>query len=213
VEGVRQPRSDVARNRRLLVEAAIESFQELGWDVPLDTVARRAGVGNATLYRHFPTRDDLYEAVFAVLHERLGHVLERYRDVDDGWRALQGLIVEIYATAPVSPGVGSPAEDRLDTSPSLRAVVTEISEALDRVLRLAQTQGSVRPDVDLEDLGLLLESIKPVFAVSAKVAPELWRRHLALLLDALRAGGASPLPPRLSDAEERVRLARAARRR
>jgi AcrR family transcriptional regulator len=213
VEGVRQPRSDVARNRRLLVEAAIESFQELGWDVPLDTVARRAGVGNATLYRHFPTRDDLYEAVFAVLHERLGHVLERYRDVDDGWRALQGLIFEIYATAPVSPGVGSPAEDRLDTSPSLRAVVTEISEALDRVLRLAQTQGSVRPDVDLEDLGLLLESIKPVFAVSAKVAPELWRRHLALLLDALRAGGASPLPPRLSDAEERVRLARAARRR
>jgi len=57
---VRQLRSDVARNRRLLVEAAMESFQELGWDVPLDTVARRAGVGNATLYRHFPTRDDLY---------------------------------------------------------------------------------------------------------------------------------------------------------
>ena len=46
---MRQQRSDVARNRRLLVEAAIESFQEFGWDVPLDTVARRAGVGNATL--------------------------------------------------------------------------------------------------------------------------------------------------------------------
>src|SRR3954453_22400263 len=92
---VRQLRSDVARNRRLLVEAAIESFQELGWDVPLDTVARRAGVGNATLYRHFPTRDDLYEAVFAVLHERLGHVLEHYENASDGWQALQGLIIEI----------------------------------------------------------------------------------------------------------------------
>ena len=72
---MRQPRSDVARNRRLLVEAAIESFQEFGWDVPLDRVARRAGVGNATLYRHFPTRDDLYEGAFAEIHERLGAVL------------------------------------------------------------------------------------------------------------------------------------------
>jgi AcrR family transcriptional regulator len=210
---VRQPRSDVARNRRLLVEAAIEAFQEFGWDVPLDTVARRAGVGNATLYRHFPTRDDLYEAVFAVLHERLAGVLERYRDADDGWAALQGLVFEIYATAPVGPGVGSPAEDRLDTSPSLRAVVSEVGEALDRVLRLAQRQGSVRTDVDLEDLGLLLESMKPVFAVSAKVAPAMWRRHLALLLDALRAGSASALPPRMEDAEERARLARVVRRR
>jgi AcrR family transcriptional regulator len=209
---VRQPRSDVARNRRLLVEAAIESFQELGWDVPLDTVARRAGVGNATLYRHFPTRDDLYEAVFAVLHERLGHVLEHYEDASDGWQALQGLIIEIYETAPVGPGVGSPAEERLDTSPSLRAVVTEVGDALDRVLRLAQSQGSVRADVDLEDLGLLLESVKPVFAVSARVAPDLWRRHLVLLLDALRAGAASPLPPRLSDPDQRARLARAVRR-
>jgi AcrR family transcriptional regulator len=209
---VRQPRSDVARNRRLLVEAAIESFQELGWDVPLDTVARRAGVGNATLYRHFPTRDDLYEAVFAVLHERLGHVLEHYENASDGWQALQGLIIDIYETAPVGPGVGSPAEDRLDTSPSLRAVVTEVGDALDRVLRLAQSQGSARADVDLEDLGLLLESVKPVFAVSARVAPELWRRHLVLLLDALRAGTASPLPPRLSDPDQRARLARVVRR-
>jgi len=184
---VRQPRSDVARNRRLLVGAAIESFQEFGWDVPLDTVARRAGVGNATLYRHFPTRDDLHEAAFAEIHQRLVAVLARYRDVDDGWTALRGLVFEIYATAPVGPAIGTPAQERLDTSPSLRSVVAEIGEALDRLLRLAQSQGSARADVDLEDLGLLLDSVRPVVAVSAKVAPELWRRHLALVLDALRA--------------------------
>jgi len=208
---VRQPRSDVARNRRLLVGAAIESFQEFGWDVPLDTVARRAGVGNATLYRHFPTRDDLHEAAFAEIHERLVAVLARYRDVDDGWRALRELVVEIYATAPVGPAIGTPAQERLDTSPSLRSVVAEIGEALDRLLRLAQSQGSVRPDVDLEDLGLLLDSVRPVVAVSAEVAPELWRRHLALVLDALRAEVASPLPPPVTDVEQRRRLAHAVR--
>lgn len=208
---MRQPRSDVARNRRLLVEAAIESFQEFGWDVPLDTVARRAGVGNATLYRHFPTRDNLHEAAFAEVHERLTAVLERYRDVDDGWQALHGLAVEIYATAPVGPAVGIPAQERLDSSPSFRSVVTEIGDALARLLRLAQSQGSARTDVDLEDLGLLLDSVRPVVAASDKVAPELWRRHLALVLDALRAEGASPLPPPMADAEQRLRLTRAVR--
>jgi AcrR family transcriptional regulator len=208
---MRQPRSDVTRNRRLLVEAAIESFHELGWDVPLDTVARRAGVGNATLYRHFPTRGDLYEAAFAEIRERLAAVLDRYRDVDDGWNALHELVVEIYSTAPVGPAMGSPAQERLDTSPSLRSVVTDVRDALDRLLRLAQSQGSARTDVDIEDLGLLLDSLRPLVAASAKAAPELWQRHLALVLDALRREAASPLPPRVADAEQRLRLARAAR--
>lgn len=193
---MRQPRSDVARNRRLLVEAAIESFNELGWGVPLDTVARRAGVGNATLYRHFPAREDLYEAAFAEIRHRLTAVLDRYQKVDDGWRALHGLIVEIYATAPVGPTVDGPAADRLDTSPSSRAVVTEVRSTLDRVLRLAQRQGSVRTDVDVDDLGRLVESLRLVGAASDRSAPEVWRRHIALVLDALRAEAASPLPPR-----------------
>ena len=208
---MRQPRSDVTRNRRLLVEAAIESFHELGWDVPLDTVARRAGVGNATLYRHFPTREDLYEAAFAEIRERLAAVLDRYRDVDDGWQALHGLVVDLYSTAPVGPTMGSPAQERLDSSPSLRSVVTDIRDALDRLLRLAQSQGCARTDVDVEDLGLLLDSLRPLVAASAKAAPELWQRHLVLVLDAVRAGAASPLPPRVGDAEQRLRLTRAAR--
>lgn len=208
---MRQRRSDVARNRRLLLEAAIESFHEFGWDVPLDTVARRAGVGNATLYRHFPSRDDLYEAAFAEIRERVAAVLDRYRDVDDGWTALHGLLFDIYSTAPVGPAMGSPAQDRLATSPSLRSVVTETRDVLDRVLRLAQRQGSARADVDVEDLGLLLDSLRPVVAASDKVAPELWQRHLVLVLDALRAEAASPLPPRMGDAEQRLRLTRVAR--
>ena len=204
-------RSDVARNRRLLVEAAIASFEELGWDVPLDTVARRAGVGNATLYRHFPTRDDLYEAAFAEIRGRLAAVLGRYQDVDDGWRSLHGLMAEMCSAAAVGPAMGSPVQERLDTSPSLRSAVAEVRETLDRVLRLAQSQGSVRVDVDLEDLLLLLDPLRSLVVASDKVAPEFWQRHLVLLLDALRAEAASPLPPPVGDVEQRLGLARAVR--
>ena len=208
---MRQPRSDVARNRRLLVEATIEAVREHGWDVALDTVARRAGVGNATLYRHFPTRDDLYEAAFAEVRERLGAVLARYADVDDGRQALHEMIAAVYSTAPLAPGMNDPARERLDTSPSLRWIVTEVRATLARLLQLAQSQGSIRGDVDLEDLGLLLHSLRPIIAASDEVAPQMWRRHLTLLLDALRPGAASPLPDRPGDAEQRLRILHAVR--
>lgn len=193
---MRQTRSDVARNRGLLVEAAIESFRELGWDVPLDAVARRAGVGNATLYRHFPTRQDLNEAAFVEIRSRLTEVLDRYRSVDDGWAALHGLVVEIFSTARVGPAMGGSLQDRIDTSPSLRSLVAEVRGVLHQVLRSAQEQGSVRADVDVDDLGLLVDSLRSVIASSDRTAPQVWRRHLVLMLDALRAEAASPLPPR-----------------
>jgi AcrR family transcriptional regulator len=205
---VRQPRSDVARNRRLLIEATIESFSDHGLDVPLDTVARRAGVGNATLYRHFPTRDDLYEAAFGEIRERFAAVLARYEDVDDGWRALHELIFEIFSTAPLVGPVGQVDKERLDASPSLRWIVTEVHATLDRVLQFAQSQGAVRADVDVEDLSLVVDTLRRVVAASGNDAPELWHRHLVLVLDALRPAAASPLPARLSDVEQRIRLTR-----
>lgn len=208
---MRHPRSDVARNRRLLVEAAIESFHELGWEVPLDTVARRAGVGNATLYRHFPTREDLYEAACAEIRQHLAAVLDRYREAEDGWEALHGLMFDLFSAALAGPGMGRADLARLDTSPSLRSFVTEVNDVLDRLLRLAQYQGSVRSDVDLDDLGLLLDSLRPVVAASYKAAPELWHRQLVLVLDALRTTATSSLPPRMADVEQRLRIIRAVR--
>ena len=91
--------------------------------------------------------------------------------MDDGWQALHGLVVDLYSTAPVGPTMGSPAQERLDSSPSLRSVVTDIRDALDRLLRLAQSQGCARTDVDVEDLGLLLDSLRPLVAASAKGSP------------------------------------------
>src|ERR687887_1500113 len=81
-------RSDARRNRKLLLQAAGEVLREDGLDASLDEIARRAGVGNATLYRHFPTREKLCEAVFAEAGEELKLIWERVLCVEDPWQAL-----------------------------------------------------------------------------------------------------------------------------
>lgn len=74
----RKPRADAERNRERILESAKEVFAEDGAAASLDEIARRAGVGNATLYRHFPTRDDLIEAVYRGIVERLAAAEERF---------------------------------------------------------------------------------------------------------------------------------------
>jgi AcrR family transcriptional regulator len=209
----RRPRRDAERNRRLLVQAAVETFRVDGLDVALDAIARRAGVGNATLYRHFPTREDLYEAVFADAGERLSEVTRRYAEATDGAAALRAFVEDLYSISPVSSELGKLADERLDVSPALRQIVEDVRATLVRLLALAQEQGSVRRDVDLDDLELLLSGLKAVVVATAEVAPGLWRRHLALLLDALRPSVGPGLPAPDVDPELRRRLGRAAQNR
>src|SRR5919202_951479 len=81
-------RTDARRNRRRLLESAREVMREQGLDASLGEIARRAGVGNATLYRHFPTREALCEAVFAEYGSELEEISERVLRIPDAWEAL-----------------------------------------------------------------------------------------------------------------------------
>jgi AcrR family transcriptional regulator len=205
----RRPRRDAARNHELLVHAAMSAFRDEGFDVALDTIARRAGVGNATLYRHFATREELYDAVFADLRDRAGAVLARYQAVDDARGALAGFVAELFTVGPAGFELGCLADRTCDATPALEAMITEIRATLQRLLVQAQRQGTVRPDVDVEDLGLLLASARSVMAVAREAAPGVWRRHLTLLLDALRPADRSPLPVAGVGEPERERIGRA----
>src|SRR3954467_6209292 len=85
-------RADAARNRQAIVEAARAVFADHGLDAPLDEIAKRAGTGNATLYRRFPTRGDLLEAVFA---DRLAHhvaAVDAAPAIDDPWEAFASYV-------------------------------------------------------------------------------------------------------------------------
>jgi len=193
-------RSDAQRNHTLLVAAAREVFAERGGEAPLDEIARRAGLGIGTLYRHFPTREALVEAIFAERVDEFRAVGEAAIAETDAWVGLvefleatlelqsgDRLLKEILLRHP--PGEGRLAETRLD-----------FSRLFEQVLARAHQQGVLRPDFAVPDLALVLWSFAPVIDATAAIAPNVWRRHLHWLLDGLRPPSATPqTQPPLND--------------
>ncbi len=195
-------RKDAQRNHDLLVAAAREVFTEKGVEARLDEIAHRAGVGTGTLYRHFPSREALVEAIFA---ERVGDLLalaetalaepsawdglvrflEAMLELQSGDRVLK----EIFLRYP--PGEGQLADFRA----RMRELFTEL---IDR----AHAEGTLRPDFTLPDLAVLLWSFAPVIDATAETAPTAWRRHLHWLLDGLRPAAATPQSERPLDDEQ-----------
>ncbi|HEY2203657.1 MAG TPA: helix-turn-helix domain-containing protein [Pseudonocardia sp.] len=188
-------RRDAERNRRLLIEAAREILREQGLDAPLDEIARRAGVGNATLYRRFPTRDELYEAVFADAGEQLREIGDRVLGIEDGWAALTSYLDEVCAFISTDRGVCDLMAERMPRSPVLNEIRLLADRIVQALLDRAQAQGSVRSDIGLTDLLFVLCTLQRVIPASAAVSPDAWRRHLALTMDGLRPHPGSTLPP------------------
>jgi AcrR family transcriptional regulator len=183
-------RRDAQRNHELLVEAARELFMEQGVDAPLEEVARRAGLGIGTLYRHFATRDALVEAI---VERRMGELLaiaEAALSEPEGWEGLVRLLertLELQAADRMLKDVlmrYSPETARLESARE------EVRRLFEQILVRARDEGTLRRDFALPDLALLLWSFAPVIDATAKVAPNAWRRHLRWLLDGLRADAA-----------------------
>ena len=163
---------------------------ERGPDAPLEEVARRAGVGIGTLYRHFPTREALVDSIFA---EHIGEAraaAEEAAAADDAWAGLVGFlehVLELQArnlplrSVLLRHGQGRLAEHRERMRPLLARVVARAKE-----------QGALRDDYTEGDLSLALWSFAPIFEATAGVAPHAWRRHLRILLDGMRAEAATP---------------------
>ncbi len=198
-------RRDARRNRERLVEAAHAVFAEQGLEAPLDVIARRAGVGNATLYRHFPTRAALVDAVFRDQLTGTMEAGERARRAPDAWAGLAGYLDAVFATLAADRGTNDLMTTRLPDVETLGAVHAHNRETVDVLLERARAQGSVRADVTTEDLLFTLAALGravPPLAVAA--GPDAWRRPLALFLEGLRdpAHEPRPLPGRPLDEEE-----------
>jgi AcrR family transcriptional regulator len=207
-------RSHARRNHELLVAAAREVFAERGVEASLEEIARRAGVGVGTLYRHFATRDALVEAVF---ERRIGDfvaIAQAALDEPDGWRALVGFLEQTLALQ---------ADDRmlkevlLHSPPGTGRVESareQLRRQFEQVLARAREQGHLRDGFAFPDLAMLLWSFAPLMDATAEVAPKAWRRHLHWLLDGLRAESATPqVEPPLSDEQLRASMQALRRRR
>jgi AcrR family transcriptional regulator len=202
-------RSDARRNRERLVASARELFAGQGVDVPVEEITRRAGVGMGTLYRHFPTKEDLVDAVLEDAFAELVGLAEEAAAADDAWAGFTGFLEQALARHAANRGL----KDMLATSEHGRqraqAMRERIRPPLRRLIGRAQAQGALRADFTAEDLPLVFWTASRVIETTAAFAPDHWRRYLGLLLDGLRAEAASPLPaPPLTQAQ----LARAARR-
>ena len=189
-------RADASRNRERILIAARESFVEQGPSVPLEAIAARAGVGIATLYRRFPDRQALMRAVAVdALTRIVAEVRQATAEEPDAFRALarymeRVLALRISAVMPLLAGQISLADDEL------MALRQESADLIQQMIDQAQAEGTLRPDITFADISLLLIRLgRPLPGpFSRALQDELARRHLILLLDALRPHGGHPTP-------------------
>jgi len=166
--------------------AARELFADRGLDVTMDEIARHAGVGVGTAYRRFENRDALVAALF---EERMADYVALAEDAlgdPDAWNGLTTFMERSVAMQAADRGLKDLLmrhERAVDRITRMRERVRPLMEEL---IRRAQREGALRPDVAAPDLALLSVMLGQVIDFSHDVAPELWRRYLALLLDGLR---------------------------
>jgi AcrR family transcriptional regulator len=202
-------RSDARRNRERLVASARELLASEGVDVSVDEITRHAGLGMGTLYRHFPTKDELVDAVLEDAFAELVELAERAAAAEDAWAGLTEFMEEALASHAANRGLKDMLAARGQGASRAHAMRERIHPLLRRLIERAQAQGALREEFTTEDLSLVFWSVGRVIERTADVAPEQWRRQLGFLLDGLRAPAATPLPvPALS----RRQLARAVRR-
>ncbi|WP_230885620.1 TetR/AcrR family transcriptional regulator [Streptomyces spinoverrucosus] len=195
-------RRDAQRNRDALLSAARACLAEQGMEASLEQVAKRAGLAIGTLYRHFPTRLHLVQAVFADKIEAWREAAEKAAAMDDAWEGLC-LFLETMCELQVGDrGFQDLAAIRLPETACLAGAQSRIYELAVRIVERAQEQGTLRSDITSEDLTFVIWANGSVTEATEDVAPGTWRRFLHLLLDGFRAERAHPLPqPPLSKDE------------
>ncbi|MEV0895212.1 helix-turn-helix domain-containing protein [Actinoplanes sp. NPDC049802] len=191
---IEQPRrADARRNRDAVLNAAEEVFAEEGLDVQTPAIAQRAGVGVGTVFRHFPTKEALIEAI--------------------GERQLQAIVdrIERSLTEPDPPGAFERlmwhftgqfaryrAVPRLLANPAAPAWAESreaLYRALSKLVALAQDAGRMRPDLEMADILLLMNACAHVADSTSRVDPAMRKRFMAVVFDGLRATGGERLPP------------------
>lgn len=187
-------RADAARNRAALVEAAREVMAGSGIDVPLDEIARRACIGNATLYRRFPRRIDLIAAVFAERMAEHANAVREALDAPDPWEGVCSYMEAAAELQVRDRGIADLITMDVSTAPEIQALRDEAFDGLVELLDRAKAAGALRADAVSEDVLLILQANAGVITRSAPAEREASRRLIHLLLDGLRANAASPGP-------------------
>ena len=177
-------RADARRSRAKLIEAATIAFAENGADAPLEDIARRAGVGIGTLYRHFPTRTDLQAGVFRSQVDAVCTTADQLIGTVSPEQAFAGSVRAIAGYLVTKRGLARALIDSLGRDSELISVCSlRMSDTVDRLLSYAQGSGVLRPDISAKDVLRLVHGI----VMACEQSPQDTDRLLDVMLDGLRA--------------------------
>lgn len=183
---VRCRRSDARDNRDRILAAAAQAFAAEGLSVSLVEIARRAGVGNATLHRNF-TKEQLIEELFQDWYARRWALAERALADPDPWHGFTSFLEAVLADGPPNPAIGVLFAVHSCWRERFHAMITGL-------LVRAQEAGAARGDLTVEDVVLCLLGVAGTMTITARSSPDQWRRQLAIALDGMKALDAQPLP-------------------
>ncbi|MEV4619489.1 helix-turn-helix domain-containing protein [Asanoa sp. NPDC049573] len=185
-------RADASRNRRLLLTAAADEFAERGLDASVADIARRAGLGKGTVFRHFASKDDLLAAVVLDRIDELTAAGERLLGAaDPGSALLEFLTVAAHQRQQRDLSF---LQEAGDLNADVTGARTRMFDTVHRLVDRAREAGAVRADVTGADVILLMCAPNYVTSYVPDAPPDLWRRYLAIIFDGLRPEGAHALP-------------------
>jgi AcrR family transcriptional regulator len=187
-------RADAERNRERVLSAARQVFAEQGLDASTNEIARRAGVGVATLFRRFPTRDDLVGAAFADKMSAYAAAVDDALAESDPWQGFCGFIERVCQMQADDRGFADVLTMTFPTAKALEEERDRTARALAALLDRAKATGRLRGDFAHQDVPLILMANAGVVTATRDAAPEAWRRLVGYLLQSFAAEAARPLP-------------------
>ncbi len=192
----RPSRSDAVRNRAAILAAASEAFARHGETVDVREIARSAGVGMGTLYRHFPTKEELLETV---LRQDFAAWTRTARanaaQCTDPFEALSTFLEDALGRQSRHRAMVERFAESWNTTPGIATCRQELHPVIDDLVTRCHAAGALRPDVTSEDVSLLLVALGRIAQLTTQERPELWRRTLQIMLDGLHPTCTNSLPP------------------
>ncbi|MEU4984586.1 helix-turn-helix domain-containing protein [Streptomyces sp. NPDC021969] len=188
-------RRDAELNRRRILRAGREVFAVRGLQATLNDVAHHAGLGVGTVYRKYPDKQALAEAVFGEELDEIAAMAREARDADDAFGALAGFLEKALARAAHNRGLRELMRRGTVEGAGLTRARQAITGHCEHLLARAHTEGALRAGVTEADLAPIAAMLDAVMALPAEQPSELWRRYLVVILDGLRAHPGQPELP------------------
>jgi AcrR family transcriptional regulator len=189
-------RADARRNRQAVIAAAKKLFADQGLDAQMPDVAKAAKVGVGTVYRHFPTKDDLIAALVAERFRRLADKARECIESRDAWDGIADFIrfsAQLQADDRGLCEVMGSRPELMDTA----ARAAGLADLCEQLVKRAQRSGELRRDLAWEDIPMIACGLGRITQATAGPATGRWPRLVEIILDGLRAPGSAKLPPPL----------------